>query len=165
MKKLIIIDEDIKRCNKVLNENNLLELAIVIEEIIDKNKDDISSLEKLKKDNVWFYNKKDLKMLIDKLEEQKENLINKYSNIITNEKSINKEPTFTSLIEAVNNDKNLDEIKRKEILDMINKIKLIDSEDISKEEKWNKVKLFMDYLSISNYGDGRYIIKCINLII
>ena len=165
MEKLIIVDKDIKRCNKVLNENNLLELAIVIEEIIDKNKDDISSLEKLKKDNVWFYNKKDLKILIDKLEEQKENLINKYSNIITNEKSINKEPTFTSLIEAVNNDKNLDEIKRKEILDMINKIKLIDSEDISKEEKWNKVKLFMDYLSISNYGDGRYIIKCINLII
>ena len=165
MEKLIIVDKDIKRCNKVLNENNLLELAIVIEEIIDKNKDDISSLEKLKKDNVWFYNKKDLKMLIDKLEEQKENLINKYSNIITNEKSINKEPTFTSLIEAVNNDKNLDEIKRKEILDMINKIKLIDSEDISKEEKWNKVKLFMNYLSMSNYGYGRYIIKCINLII
>ena len=54
---IIIVENDIKRCKEMKKTKDLLELAIVIEEVIDKNKDKIKDLENLKKDNVWKYNK------------------------------------------------------------------------------------------------------------
>lgn len=79
---IIIVENDIKRCKEMKKTKDLLELAIVIEEVIDKNKDKIKDLENLKKDNVWKYNKKDLDSLIEKLEKFYDNLVSQYNDSI-----------------------------------------------------------------------------------
>ena len=58
-----ILDLDIKKCEEALKLNNLLEMVIIIEEMIDKYKNQINNLSSLEKNNVWSYKKKDLEDL------------------------------------------------------------------------------------------------------
>ena len=48
-----ILDLDIKKCEESLKLNNLLEMVIIIEEMIDKYKNQINNLSSLEKNNVW----------------------------------------------------------------------------------------------------------------
>ena len=73
-----ILDLDIKKCEEALKLNNLLEMVIIIEEMIDKYKNQINNLSSLEKNNVWSYKKKDLEDLNEYLNEYKNKLTNEY---------------------------------------------------------------------------------------
>ncbi|MGL5330102.1 MAG: hypothetical protein ACRDD7_12605, partial [Peptostreptococcaceae bacterium] len=61
MKEIIeSLNIDINKCNEILKTNNLLEIAIFIEEMLDKYKENIDEMKSLEKNNVWAYKKTDL---------------------------------------------------------------------------------------------------------
>ena len=61
------INVDLIRCKKVIDENNYLEIVIAIEELQDKYRDKIKSLDEKSKDIVWNYSMKDLVNIKDSL--------------------------------------------------------------------------------------------------
>ena len=66
---------DINRCKKVIEENNYLEIVIAIEELQDKYKNKVKSINENYNDVVWNYNKEDLKNIKEKLIEYQNQLI------------------------------------------------------------------------------------------
>lgn len=162
---IIVIENDIKRCKKMMSSKDLLELAIVIEEVIDKNKDKVKSLENLKKDNVWKYSKKDLDNLIENLEHFYNNLVNQYNDSIIKKELKNKESRIKKLKEYIKNDLYLDREHKNELLDIIDNLSIIYNENLPKDSKWLKVKEYINYLSKCDYNLGKYIIEGINIIL
>ena len=71
------INVDLIRCKKVIDENNYLETVIAIEELQDKYRDKIKSLDEKSKDIVWNYSMKDLVNIKDSLIEYREEIIEK----------------------------------------------------------------------------------------
>ena len=71
------INVDLTRCKKVIDENNYLETVIAIEELQDKYRDKIKSLDEKSKDIVWNYSMKDLVNIKDSLIEYREEIIEK----------------------------------------------------------------------------------------
>ena len=69
------INVDLTRCKKVIDENNYLETVIAIEELQDKYRDKIKSLDEKSKDIVWNYSMKDLVNIKDSLIEYREEII------------------------------------------------------------------------------------------
>ena len=69
------INVDLIRCKKVIDENNYLETVIAIEELQDKYRDKIKSLDEKSKDIVWNYSMKDLVNIKDSLIEYREEII------------------------------------------------------------------------------------------
>lgn len=162
---IIIVENDIKRCKEMKKTKDLLELAIVIEEVIDKNKDKIKDLENLKKDNVWKYNKKDLDSLIEKLENFYDTLVSQYNDSIIRKELNNKESRIKKLKEDIQNDLYLDKHNKNELLNIVDALNIIYKENLPEDSKWLKIKVYIDYLNKCSYKLGKYILEGINIIL
>ena len=102
------INVDLIRCKKVIDENNYLEIVIAIEELQDKYRDKIKSLDEKSKDIVWNYSMKDLVNIKDSLIEYREEIIEKEKLKNFHEKMLN----FKVYIEK-------NEIENRTVLDKI----------------------------------------------
>ena len=57
------IDFDLDRCEKVLRENDYMEIVIAIEELQDKYRDKIDYIIENENNVVWNYSRKDLEKI------------------------------------------------------------------------------------------------------
>ena len=73
--KLNELNQDIKRCEDVLIENNYLEIVIAIEELHDKYKDAIVNISNIDNSIVWNYSKKDIQNILNYLKDYKDEII------------------------------------------------------------------------------------------
>ncbi len=134
--KLDELDLDIKRCDSVLIENNYLEIVIAIEELCDKYKDTIQSIANISSNVVWNYSKKDIKNICNYLKEYKEELILK-----NKQKSI--EEKLNDLKVYIDNNYTLEKDK---LIEMIKLIEDTNNANLSLDEKWDKIKNFLELI-------------------
>ena len=150
-----ILNLDINKCEEALNSNNLLEIAISIEEMIDKYKDDIHSLRELEKSNVWSYTKKDLEDIKKFITDYKDQVTIQY-------KACKLDEIFNEAIENIKNIKNISEGKREDIYNIIDNINSIIKDENSIEAKWEKMKSYIDFASKEEFELGFIILNLIN---
>ena len=150
-----ILNLDINKCEEALNSNNLLEIAISIEEIIDKYKEDIHSLRALEKSNVWSYTKKDLEDIKKFITDYKEQITIQY-------KACKLDEIFNEAIENIKNIKNISEGKREDIYNIIDNINNIIKDENSIEAKWEQMKSYINFASKEEFELGFVILNLIN---
>lgn len=153
-KLLITLDTDIKRCENTLKLNDYLEIVIVIEETIDKYKNQIEDIN-IGSDRIWNYSRKDLENILEKLKLERDKLINNYI-----ESKIEK----TNKLDYIYN-KIINEIEDKDILDIVEEIYNIGKENENKTKKWDNLKKYMNKISEKELFDASKIILLINTII
>ncbi|MGL5314847.1 MAG: hypothetical protein ACRC92_16465 [Peptostreptococcaceae bacterium] len=147
---LNIIDKDIDRCNKILKENNYIEIVIAVEELIDKYKDSITGLV-INNDRVWNYSKKDLENLRDK--------------IVLYRKSHIWELMFKSVKSELIDGREVPASKLEEIKYILEMLEKIHYENISKNEKWNKLSNYINWISKEDMVIGTNILRLINIVL
>ena len=145
--KLNELDLDIKRCEIVLKENNYLDIVIAIEEIHDKYKNTIDSISNISRDVVWNYSKKDIENIQNYLKDYKDELILK-------EKQKNIYDKFIDLKEY---------IEDKDILEAINLIENINNDDLNLDEKWDKLKVYLELIKNQGREIGTQLLEIIVL--
>lgn len=150
-----ILNLDINKCEEALNSNNLLEIAISIEEMIDRYKNDIHSLRELEKSNVWSYTKKDLEDIKKFITDYKEKITIQY-------KACKLDEIFNEGRESIKNVKDISEGKREDIYNIINDINNIIKDENSIEAKWEKMKSYIDFASKEEFELGFVILNLIN---
>ena len=69
------IDFDLDRCEKVLRENDYMEIVIAIEELQDKYRDKIDYIIENENNVVWNYSRKDLEKIEKYLGDYKKEMI------------------------------------------------------------------------------------------
>ncbi len=160
---LILLDKDIKRCEDVLKMNNYLEIVIAVEELFDKYKGSIKDIGS-DSDRVWNYSKKDLENIMDKLKLHRDKFIDDYNESRISS-SINLKIMFDSTKDEIKNNKNLSKEKIQEALDLLNNIEKITNEKISIDEKWDKLRSYMNFISKEDVNTACKIINIINTIL
>ena len=156
MKELIEnIDNDIKRCENNLKENDFLEMVIIIEELYDKYKNNIKFINTIPKDVVWKYSKKDLEIINDNLNIYKKMVLSQYKrndfNFKTNQ--------LKNKIININ-------IKNKyDLLKIIEELESLIDKDITLDEKWNEVKKHIAYIQYQERSIAVDFLELINYII
>ena len=142
------INVDLTRCKKVIDENNYLETVIAIEELQDKYRDKIKSLDEKSKDIVWNYSMKDLVNIKDSLIEYREEIIEK-----------EKLKNFHENLEK-------NEIENRTVLDkIINIIEEVNNNNISLDEKYEKIKSCFNLIEKFERKTASYILELITLVI
>lgn len=156
MKELIEnIDNDIKRCENNLKENDFLEMVIIIEELYDKYKNNINFIDTIPKDIVWKYNKRDLEIINKNLKEYKKRVLSKY-----------KRNDFNSKIEKLKNKIiNVDKKSKDNLLKIIKELECLIDEEITLDEKWNEVKKYMNYIQYQKRDIASDFLEIVNYII
>ena len=149
------INVDLTRCKKVIDENNYLETVIAIEELQDKYRDKIKSLDEKSKDIVWNYSMKDLVNIKDSLIEYREEIIEKEKLKNFHEKMLN----FKLYLEK-------NEIENRTVLDkIINIIEEVNNNNISLDEKYEKIKSCFNLIEKFKRKTASYILELITLVI
>lgn len=152
--KLNEIDLDIKRCETVLIENDYLEVVIAIEELHDKYKNTIENISKINNNVVWNYSKKDIEYIKNILINYKEELILK-----ENQKTIQ---------EKIKDIKNYIEnkyiLEKDNLIEVINTIENINSEELDLDIKWDKLKKCLELIKNQEREIGSKILELIVLI-
>ena len=158
MKHLDAIEDitlDLERCNKVIKENNYLEIIIAIEELQDKYKDKIKNISENSNNVVWNYSIKDLKNIKNYLIDYEEKLI--------------LEKKLESIYEKISDIKvylKNNKIKNEDVLiEMINHIEEINKENLTLDEKYEKLKVYFEYVKSFNRYIATYILELIALVI
>ncbi len=128
--KLNELNQDIKRCEDVLIEFNYLDIVITIEELHDKYKNDIVNISNIDNSIVWNYSKKDIQNILNYLKDYKDEIIfeNNQKNI---EEKIKELKTYIQ--------KN-DILEKNKLIEAINIIKNINSNDLDLNIKWKKLQ-------------------------
>ena len=125
---------DLERCNKVIKENNYLEIIIAIEELQDKYKDKIKNISENSNNVVWNYSIKDLKNIKNYLIDYEEKLI--------------LEKKLESIYEKISDIKvylKNNKIKNEDVLiEMINHIEEVNKENLTLDEKYEKLKVYFE---------------------
>ena len=146
---------DLERCNKVIKENNYLEIIIAIEELQDKYKDKIKNISENSNNVVWNYSIKDLKNIKNYLIDYEEKLI--------------LEKKLESIHEKISNIKvylKNNKIKNEDVLiEMINHIEEVNKENLTLDEKYEKLKVYFEYIKSFNRYIATYILELIALVI
>ena len=146
---------DLERCNKVIKENNYLEIIIAIEELQDKYKDKIKNISENSNNVVWNYSIKDLKNIKNYLIDYEEKLI--------------LEKKLESIHEKISNIKvylKNNKIKNEYVLiEMINHIEEVNKENLTLDEKYEKLKVYFEYIKSFNRYIATYILELIALVI
>ena len=146
---------DLERCNKVIKENNYLEIIIAIEELQDKYKDKIKNISENSNNVVWNYSIKDLKNIINYLIDYEEKLI--------------LEKKLESIYEKISDIKvylKNNKIKNEDvIIEMINHIEEDNKENLTLDEKYEKLKVYFEYIKSFNRYIATYILELIALVI
>lgn len=150
------INLDLNRCEKVLSENNYLEIIIAIEELQDKYRSKIKSLNEASNDVVWNYNKKDLENIKNYLIKYKEEVIlkEKLNNI---SQKISELKSYVEKNPHIKNQDNLTTI--------IELIENTNEKDISLDEKYEELKVCLNLVSDFNREISIYILELITLVI
>ena len=151
--KLNELDLDIKRCEIVLKENNYLDIVIAIEEIHDKYKNTIDSISNISRDVVWNYSKKDIENIQNYLKDYKDELILK-------EKQKNIYDKFIDLKEYIE-DKDI--LEKQKLVEAINLIENINNDDLNLDEKWDKLKVYLELLKNQGREIGTQLLEIIVL--
>lgn len=160
---LILLDKDIKRCEDVLKMNNYLEVVIAVEELFDKYKGIIKDIGS-DNDRVWNYSKKDLENIMNKLKLHRDKFIDDYNESRISS-SINLKIMFDSTKDEIKNNNTLSKEKVQEVLGLLNNIEKISNEKISINEKWIKLRLYMNLISKEDVNIACKIINIINTIL
>ena len=148
--KLNELDLDIKRCEIVLKENNYLDIVIAIEEIHDKYKNTIDSISNISRDVVWNYSKKDIENIQNYLKDYKDELILK-------EKQKNIYDKFIDLKEYIE-DKDI--LEKQKLVEAINHI---NNDDLNLDEKWDKLKVYLELIKNQGREIGTQLLEIIVL--
>ena len=156
---LVNINSDIKRCEETLRSNNYLEIVIAIEELTDKYKDSIDDIE-LSNGRVWNFTKKDLEILMIKLESKRDEILNKYI-----DKNINIDKLINSINETIENNCSLNSDEKLYVIKKIDEIKKIHSENLNKYITWEKMKKYITWSLTQEETIGMSIFNLINVII
>ena len=158
MKHLDAIEDitlGLERCNKVIKENNYLEIIIAIEELQDKYKDKIKNISENSNNVVWNYSIKDLKNIKNYLIDYEEKLI--------------LEKKLESIYEKISDIKvylKNNKIKNEDVLiEMINHIEEVNKENLTLDEKYEKLKVYFEYIKSFNRYIATYILELIALVI
>ena len=153
-----ILDLDIKKCEESLKLNNLLEMVIIIEEMIDKYKNQINNLSSLEKNNVWSYKKKDLEDLNEYLNEYKNKLTSEYKISVLRE-------VFNDSVSEIESNTSLSIDKKLEVTDIINSIKDISFNNQSVEEKWEEVRTYNNYISQEEFIIANNLLNLVSFVL
>lgn len=158
MKHLDAIEDirlDLERCNKVIKENNYLEIIIAIEELQDKYKDKIKNISENSNNVVWNYSIKDLKNIKNYLIDYEEKLI--------------LEKKLESIYEKISDIKvylKNNKIKNEDgLIEMINHIEEVNKENLTLDEKYEKLKVYFEYIKSFDRYIATYILELIALVI
>lgn len=152
--KLNELNQDIKRCEDVLIENNYLEIVITIEELHDKYKNDIVNISNIDNSIVWNYSKKDIQNILNYLKDYKDEIIfeNNQKNI---EEKIKELKTYIQ--------KN-DILEKNKLIEAINIIKNINSNDLDLNIKWKKLQSLLDLIQKQEREIGIKLLEIIVLV-
>lgn len=152
--KLNELNQDIKRCEDVLIENNYLEIVITIEELHDKYKNDIVNISNIDNSVVWNYSKKDIQNILNYLKDYKNEIIfeNNQKNI---EEKIKELKTYIQ--------KN-DILEKNKLIEAINIIKNINSNDLDLNIKWKKLQSLLDLIQNQEREIGIKLLEIIVLV-
>lgn len=152
--KLNELNQDIKRCEDVLIENNYLEIVIAIEELHDKYKNDIVNISNIDNSVVWNYSKKDIQNILNYLKDYKNEIIfeNNQKNI---EEKIKELKTYIQ--------KN-DILEKNKLIEAINIIKNINSNDLDLNIKWKKLQSLLDLIQNQEREIGIKLLEIIVLV-
>ncbi|MBC5996828.1 hypothetical protein EAI30_08560 [Romboutsia ilealis] len=153
-----VLDLDIKKCEESLKLNNLLEMVIIIEEMIDKYKNQINFLTSLEKNNVWSYKKKDLEDLNEYLNEHKNKLTNEYKISALKE-------VFDDAMSEIESNTSLSIDKKLEVTDIINSIKDISFNSKSVEEKWEEIRSYINYISKEEFIIANNLLNLVSFVL
>lgn len=149
------IDFDLDRCEKVLRENDYMEIVIAIEELQDKYRDKINHISENENNIVWNYSKKDLEKIEQYLIDYKKEMIQKEKL-----KNIYEKIEDLRIFIKKNNIKYQDDIK--EIIDLIEEV---NNKDVSLDEKYEELKICFNLLREIDRKMSVYILELITLVI
>ena len=146
---------DLERCNKVIKENNYLEIIIAIEELQDKYKDKIKNISENSNNVVWNYSIKDLKNIKNYLIDYKEKLLleKKFENI--------HEKICQIKVYLKNNEVNDEE----NLMKIVNCIEEVNSKNLTLDEKYEKLKVYFELIKYFDRNIAIYILELITLVI
>lgn len=148
------IDIDLERCERVLRDNNYMEIIIAIEELQDKYRDKILNINENENDTVWNYSKKDLER-IEKC------IVNYKIDIILKERLKNIDKKLEDLRKYIN-----DNIENKDMLQEItNVIEVVHKKNISLDKKHEELKVCFSLLKNLDRKVSVYILELIAMII
>lgn len=136
-----------------LKENNYLDIVIAIEEIHDKYKNTIDSISNISRDVVWNYSKKDIENIQNYLKDYKDELILK-------EKQKNIYDKFIDLKEYIE-DKDI--LEKQKLVEAINLIENINNDDLNLDEKWDKLKVYLELIKNQGREIGTQLLEIIVL--
>ena len=149
------IDFDLDRCEKVLRENDYMEIVIAIEELQDKYRDKIAHISENENNIVWNYSKKDLEKIEEYLIVYKKELIQKEKL-----KNIYEKLEDLRMFIKKNNIKYQDDMKK--IIDLIEEV---NNKDVSLDEKYEELKICFNLLREIDRKMSVYILELITLVI
>lgn len=149
------IDFDLDRCEKVLRENDYMEIVIAIEELQDKYRDKINYIIENENNVVWNYSRKDLEKIEKYLGDYKKEMIQKEKL-----KNIYEKLEDLRMYIKDNNIKNKEDIKG-----IINLIEEVNNKDINLDEKYEELKVCFDILKYIDRKMSLYILELITLVI
>lgn len=149
------IDFDLDRCEKVLRENDYMEVVIAIEELQDKYRDKINHISENENNIVWNYSKKDLEKIEKCLIDYKKEMIEK-------EKLKNIYEKLDNLKIYIKNNNIQYKI---ELEETINYIEEVNNKDITLDEKYEELKGCYDLLKKFDRKIGVYVLELITVII
>lgn len=152
--KLNELNQDIKRCEDVLIENNYLEIVITIEELHDKYKNDIVNISNIDNSIVWNYSKKDIQNILNYLKDYKDEII--FEN---NQKDI--EEKIKELKTYIQKN---DILEKNKLIEAINIIKNINSNDLDLNIKWKKLQSLLDLIQNQEREIGIKLLEIIVLV-
>lgn len=144
------IDKDISRCDNILKENNYLEIVIGVEELVDKYKDTINYIA-MDNDRVWNYSKKDLEIIKEKLISYKKEHIG--------------ELVFKSIKANLKENKEISVHKLEEVEEALNNIECIYYENTDINEKWLKLRAYIEWVSKEEIYVATNILRAINIVL
>ena len=146
---------DLERCERVIKENNYLEIIIAIEEIQDKYRGKIKNIGEESNNVVWNYSIKDLKNIKNYLIDYKEKLLleKKFENI--------HEKICQIKVYLKNNEVNDEE----NLMKIVNCIEEVNSKNLTLDEKYEKLKVYFELIKYFDRNIAIYILELITLVI
>ena len=147
------IEIDLERCEKVLRENDYMEIVIAIEELQDKYRSKIKDISKNENDVVWNYSKKDLENI-------EKYLIQYKKETILEERLKNIDEKIEDLRTYIKDNKN-----EKNIEEIVNLIEEVKNKDMNLDEKYEEIKVCFSLLKNINRKVSIYVLELISMVI
>lgn len=147
------IDIDLQRCEKILKENDYMEIVIAIEELQDKYREIIKDISKNENNIVWNYTKKDLERI-------KKCIENYRKEVVLREKLKNIDKKLEDLKKYMK-----DNAKEENLQLIINLIEEVNKKDTNLEEKYEELKPCFSLLKNLDRSVGIYVLELITIII